>query len=183
MQWRLRLHCVTALPVMLVSAKNNSDTDFPRVISLCRIRLRLDFFFFFGALSNLSPGICHMLQGEKAVSVSPFCAVWNSVSLAALWDHAQLSLPLWTRLFFFLSCKGSTMLAWRCWWPKEHPAPFLLITGAGFGMLQGKLVMLNKGLLYLDDIFLSLWLLVLSIKHCKIRYWNKLLQRRKCWFL
>lgn len=44
-QWRFYLHCISALPVMLVSAKNNSSTDFPWVISLCRIRLRLDSFF------------------------------------------------------------------------------------------------------------------------------------------
>lgn len=48
------------------------------------------------------------------------------------------------------------------------------VTRAGFGMLQGKLVTLNKGLLYLDGIFLSPWLLILiinqistEISHCK----------------
>lgn len=155
-----------------------------------QIEIRL---FFSGALSYLSPGICHMLQGEKAVSVSPYWAVWNSVSLAAFWDQTQggmASSPPSSAFCFGLVffCKGSTMLAWRCWWSEEHPAPgkvfpFLLITGAGFRMLQGKLVTLNKGLLCLDDIFLSLWLLVLSIKHFQIRHWKKPLQRRKCWFL
>lgn len=178
MHWRLYLLCISALPVMLVSAKNNSNTDFPRVISLFRIRLRSDFFS--GAVSNLSPGICHMLQGEEAVSVSPYWAVWNSVSLAAFWDHTQggmVSGPHTSAFHFGLAffCKGSTMLAWRCWWSKEHLAPgkvfpFLLVSGAGFVNLQGKLVMLNKELLYLDDIFLSLWLLVLSMKHFQIRY-------------
>lgn len=93
-QWRLYLHCISALPVILVSAKNNSNTDFPRVISLRRIRLRLDCFLVFFPLSCFIKFKSRYLPYEKAVSVSPYCAVWSSVSLAALWDHTQLSLSL-----------------------------------------------------------------------------------------
>lgn len=38
------------------------------------------------------------------------------------------------------------------------------VVGAGFGILQDKTVTLNKGLLYLDDTVLLLWLLMLIIK-------------------
>lgn len=46
------------------------------------------------------------------------------------------------------------------------------VTGAGFGMFQEKLVTPNKELLFLDDIFLSLWLTMLIVKllHFQIRY-------------
>jgi len=45
-------------------------------------------------------------------------------------------------------------------------------TGAGFGVFQDKLVALNKGFLYLDDVLLSPWLLMFIIKqlHFQMRY-------------
>ena len=91
-RWRRWLHFSSTLPLMPVSTKNNSSTDFPRVISLCRIRLRLDFFWCL-TIFRFRYLPCAVSRGCRKKRLSQFlsaviCAP-NSVSLLSFCDHTQ----------------------------------------------------------------------------------------------
>lgn len=104
------------------------NTGFPRVISLCRIRLRLDFFFLFWCLIKFKSRYLPYAAGRKGcLRFSILSCMGFSVPCCLLGSYPGRngSGPPSSAFHFglVLCCKGSTVLAWGCWWSKEHPAP------------------------------------------------------------